>query len=224
MAGVPVARIIGGNGQRKPHDFYQTPPLAVWSLLAFWKPAGWMVWEPACGGGAIVRVLEQAGYGVIATDLIDQGMGGGRDFLREREALAPTIITNPPFKDNLPERFIRHAWELGVQQVALLLKCTYWNTKTHAQLWQDLPPRWVLPLTWRLDFEGKGQPTLDMQWTIWERGAERCETRPLPRAHPPGGLFQERPDAKKRRQAQAVAQEAKARQGETADFRELVAG
>ena len=29
------------------------------------------IWEPACGHGATVRVLRDAGHRVIATDLID---------------------------------------------------------------------------------------------------------------------------------------------------------
>jgi len=35
------------------------------------------IWEPACGDGAISRVLEAAGYQVISTDLIDRGYGQG---------------------------------------------------------------------------------------------------------------------------------------------------
>ena len=56
------------------------------------------IWEPACGDGAIARVLERAGHRVIATDLIDRGYGeAGVDFLTTAEPRARHIVTNPPY-------------------------------------------------------------------------------------------------------------------------------
>jgi hypothetical protein len=56
------------------------------------------IWEPACGDGAISKVLEAAGYDVISTDLIDRGFGqGGVDFLKTTKALGRNIVTNPPY-------------------------------------------------------------------------------------------------------------------------------
>ena len=52
------------------------------------KPLPQTIWEPACGPGAIVRVLRDAGHRVIATDLVDYRSPdqdhAGRDFLLER--------------------------------------------------------------------------------------------------------------------------------------------
>ena len=42
------------------------------------------VWEPACGSGAISKVLEERRLAVISTDLHDQGYGGDRAKLPER--------------------------------------------------------------------------------------------------------------------------------------------
>ena len=83
--------------RRVPHDFYPTPPEAVRALLSVETFEG-SIWEPACGDGAISKVLLAAGYNVVSTDLIDRGYGiGGRDFLKSDRPLAKHIITNPPY-------------------------------------------------------------------------------------------------------------------------------
>jgi hypothetical protein len=82
--------------KRAPFEFYPTPPEATRALLSVESFEG-TVWEPACGDGAISKVLMAAGYQVVSTDLIDRGFGqGGCDFLKSTEPLARNIITNPP--------------------------------------------------------------------------------------------------------------------------------
>jgi hypothetical protein len=83
---------------RETHDFYPTWPAATRALLSVERFDG-AIWEPACGDGAMSKVLEAAGHEVISTDLIDRGYGeGGRDFLMEWQPRAPNIVTNPPFR------------------------------------------------------------------------------------------------------------------------------
>jgi urease gamma subunit len=53
-------------------NFYQTPAEAIGALLAL-ERFGPVVWEPACGLGAIAGPLEAAGYDVILSDLRDRG-------------------------------------------------------------------------------------------------------------------------------------------------------
>ena len=95
------------------HDFYATPPEAVHSLIAIerkWFPDCRVIWEPACGDGAISKVLESYHYDVVSTDLVDRGYGeGGRDFLTCASLVNSAIITNPPFK--LAREFIDTALE-----------------------------------------------------------------------------------------------------------------
>lgn len=107
-------------------DLYETPPAAVRALLRHYDPPG-LIWEPACGPGAIVRTLQEAGHAVVATDLVDYGLPGahsGRDFLMELNAPpgVSCIITNPPFK--LAEQFARHALTL-VDEVWLLQRLAW---------------------------------------------------------------------------------------------------
>lgn len=83
--------------KRAAYEFYPTPPEATRALLSVEQFDG-SIWEPACGDGAISKVLTEAGYQVVSTDLIDRGYGaGGHDFLKSTTPLAKNIITNPPY-------------------------------------------------------------------------------------------------------------------------------
>lgn len=138
------------------------------------------VWEPACGDGAISRVLAGRRFGVINTDLIDRGYGvGGVDFLALQSRKARQIVTNPPFKH--AEQFIRDGFKLGVRYQAHLLKAQFWNAASRLPLFQSHRPAAVLPLTWRLDFTGGGAPTMDCCWVVWMPWEGETVYRPLPK-------------------------------------------
>ena len=178
--GLGAAMAGGGpRSQRQGSDFYPTPPDVTAALLAVERFDG-PVWEPACGDGAMARVLYDHGYEVISTDLADRGFGtGGVDFL-SAEPRARTVITNPPFA--LAERFIRRGLALNLDAMALVLKATYWHPAKRLALWRDHPPAAVYALTWRPDFLNKGAPTMDCIWTVWRRDhAGPTAYAPLPR-------------------------------------------
>jgi hypothetical protein len=94
-------------------DCYETPPEATRALMAVEKLPHWL-WEPACGPGAIVRVLRDAGHAVIASDIADYGfpMHFRRDFLDTTTAPIgmEAVVTNPPYK--LAGEFAAHALDL----------------------------------------------------------------------------------------------------------------
>jgi hypothetical protein len=121
------ALVRRGTLAERKDDLYQTPECATRALLAA-VPLPEVIWEPACGPGAIVRVLRQAGHKVYATDLIDYGCPDSKsriDFLMEG---APSfqvdaIVTNPPFK--LAEQFVQHALTLGIPKVIMLLRFAF---------------------------------------------------------------------------------------------------
>ncbi len=107
-------------------DLYQTPPEATRALLRV-ENLPRHVWEPACGPGAIVNVLREAGHAVVATDLRSYGCPdseGCIDFLMERRAPAgvEAVITNPPYK--LAGEFVQHALTL-VPRVYMLLRLAF---------------------------------------------------------------------------------------------------
>ncbi len=172
---IASATIIGGlssNFARNAADFYPTPRECTEALIEAWRPSG-VILEPACGDGAIARVLHELGYTVHAADLHDRGYGlPGQDFLAMPVAPFGAIITNPPF--NLAEQFIRKARSFGVP-FAMLLKSTYWNAASRERLFRETGPEVVYALTWRPNFapERGSAPTMDVCWTVW--GAEAAK-------------------------------------------------
>ena len=136
-------RRCGQSPLREPFDFYETPPEATRALLsaeAFDGP----VWEPACGNGAIARVLAAAGHTVVATDLIERGYGlAGIDFLAERAPRAKHILTNPPYGGGVADAFIGKALALtratGGSVAMLLDLASLCHPSRHAK-WVATPP------------------------------------------------------------------------------------
>jgi hypothetical protein len=167
-------------------DFYETPPEVTVALLDFMEERnmiapGCLIWEPASGGGKMVRVMLGRGYGVIGTDLHPTVDGlPSIDFL-SAEISCNWIITNPPFSQ--AEKFIRHALELR-RPCAFLLKSQFWHAKSRLALFREHPPAYVLPLTWRPDFlygKKSGSPTMECVWTVWNSGNIKTEYIPLER-------------------------------------------
>ena len=181
MTGIGAA-MAGGNPRlgRADGEYYPTPTDVTRALLAAWRPTSPVVWEPACGCGAMARELYDAGCDVISSDLHDRGCGDvGVDFLKEKKKRSDCIITNPPF--NLAAKFIAHAHDLGISEIALVLKSTYWHASTRRALWERRPPRLILPLLWRPDFLNRGSPTMDIMWCVWSADPGPTEYRPLSR-------------------------------------------
>lgn len=166
---ISSASIIGANSAfgRNEADFYPTPPECTLALLERWEAPG-VIWEPACGDGAISRVLNDAGHAVVSTDLYDRGYGDWTgDFLTSKPpVLFEAIVTNPPF--NLAEKFIRRAAALNVP-FAMLLKSTYWHAATRARLFEETQPEMIIAMTWRPSFDLRRgtSPTMDVIWTVW---------------------------------------------------------
>ena len=187
------------SNKRRELDFYPTPPDVTHALMRFLHRHGiqerMQVWEPACGDGAMAKVIAEYGHDVYASDIRETGYGdGGIDFLNFRgsEYLrgfnAPEcdcVITNPPF--NLSEQFIRAAIEQAGRThgtVAMLLKSQYWHAAKRKALFEEHPPAWVLPLSWRPDFMGGergGAPTMEVHWTVWQGGDTNTKYRILGR-------------------------------------------
>lgn len=169
------------SNRRRELDYYPTPIDVTNALMRFLSLPPCTIWEPACGDGAMSRVLELFGHTVISSDLRHTGYGeGGIDFLAaDRECDA--VITNPPF--NISEEFIRHALRQA-GTVAMLLKSQYWHAQKRTALFDAFPPAYVLPLTWRPDFMGGergGAPTMEVHWTVWRSGDTNTKYRLLRR-------------------------------------------
>ena len=158
---------------REKDDFYPTPPEATRSLLAK-ETFGPRIWEPACGDGAISKVLEAAGHEVVSTDLFDRGYGEARvDFLMEHRLAAPEIVTNPPFK--LAEQFLRHALDLGATKVAMLLRLAWLEGAERKRIFESTPIARVHVASRRISMarggtdDGKGGGSMiAFAWFVWD--------------------------------------------------------
>lgn len=166
----------GKDPGRQADDFYRTPASCSRALLAV-ETLPHRVWEPACGDGAISRVLEDAGHDVLSTDLVDRGYGeAGRDFLMEHAATDRAIVTNPPF--SLADSFVLRALDLGAPVVALLMRLAWLEGQARAEtLWRPHPPSrvWVFSARqtlWRGDQarpEGANGGAVAYGWFVWTR-------------------------------------------------------
>lgn len=157
---------------RSPADFYTTPPQGTETLLGVESFEG-SIWEPACGDGAISRVLESNGHTVVSTDLHDYGYGeSGVDFLEQTELRAPNIVTNPPFTYIL--EFALKGLELGPEKFALLGRLTFLESQKRVlNLFQLHPPNRVWIFSRRLwcgsiNHEGGWGGGIPYIWAVWD--------------------------------------------------------
>ena len=164
---------IPDKENREMDDFYPTPPDGTRALLSVEKFTG-PIWEPACGDGAISKVLEAGGYKVISTDLIDRGYGTPRvDFLMEQKLLAPNLITNPPFK--YAEHFLSKAIDLGAEKIAMLCRLAWLEGQRRRKMFESTPIARVWVFSSRLKISRGGQwqggrhGLIAFAWFIWER-------------------------------------------------------
>lgn len=164
--------MAGGNPRegREVDDFYPTPWAVTRALMREVNFGIGPILEPAAGNYAMATEIERAGYEVTAIDLMprDPRVIPG-DFFDLRVSDCPTIITNPPFK--LAAKFIEHSLDvLKADNLALLLKSTFWHAASRSGLFERHPPSCVYALTWRPDFMDRGGPTMDCSWFVWSWG------------------------------------------------------
>lgn len=169
---------------REKDDFYPTPPEPTRAILRAEK--GYLsrfpvVWEPACGDGAMAREIERYGHETICSDLIERGAGAEiASFYDYSSPPSPAIITNPPFCECNSGAWINHA--LGVLRVdymALLLPFNWPGAESRAGLWAKYPPSRVYLMRWRIDFTGAGSPPMLNAWYVWDGECPPEETRLL---------------------------------------------
>lgn len=162
--------LAGGNqtGLREQDDFYRTPAYATEALLQREIFNG-TIWEPACGDGAISRLLPAC---PLSTDLIDRGYGKpGIDFLTTLRRVNH-VVTNPPYK--LAQAFVEHALECADRKVAMLLKLNFLEGIRRYGFFQRTPLRTVYVFSKRLSFDkgdekSGGKGLLAYAWFVWEQ-------------------------------------------------------
>lgn len=159
-------------------DLYETPEVAVHALLRV-EHIGFQVWEPACGSGHIVKVLRDRGHSVLATDIANHHCpesNAGIDFLTTIPPIQriDAIITNPPFF--LAEQFVKHALELGIPKICMLLRLAFLESErrrdlfARGQLARVHQFRKRLPMMHRAGWEGRrANSGMPFAWFVWEQ-------------------------------------------------------
>lgn len=170
------------TAERELFDFYATPPLATRELCkleTFCKD----ILEPCCGMGHISKVLEDFGYNVESSDLIDRGFGTpNKDFLKLEGPIDKDIVTNPPYV--LATKFVQHALDIITtgHKVAMLLKLTFLEGQKRKILFDKYPPKTIYVSRSRIGCAKNGKflqtKTGDLNmpsavcfcWFVWEKG------------------------------------------------------
>lgn len=153
-------------------DFYPTPEWATFALVDNEQFVG-EIWEPACGDGAMARVLASTGQPVIASDLYNRGFGeSGIDFLQS-DRLVDNIVTNPPF--NSAEGFVASGLRLARRKFALLLRLAFLEGANRQRtIFAKNPPARVWVFSERITFYPagavqKGTGTTAYAWFVWDK-------------------------------------------------------
>ena len=167
--------------EREEHDFYATDPIAIDKLYATGELTCKNIWECACGEGDLSKHLEDFGYTVKSTDLIDRGYGeSGVDFLAQTEVFNDDILTNPPYKYAMD--FALKGLDLveDGHKVFMFLKLTFLEGKKRCdELFSKYPPKKIYVFSQRVlcakngDFEGMkagGGSAVAYAWYVWEKG------------------------------------------------------
>jgi methylase of polypeptide subunit release factors len=166
--------------ERKERDLYETPEWVTQALLSHlckWRTA--TAWEPACGSGAMVRVLKRHFETVYAWDIApDLEAAAQADFLFFEEApdTFEAIITNPPYE--LAAEFCEQALlqtERDGGYVAMLLRTDFDHAKSRSHLFASCPQfakKIVLTrrIAWFVEANGKpkASPSFNHAWYLWD--------------------------------------------------------
>jgi hypothetical protein len=164
--------IVGVSEGRPETDFYRTPVEATKALLDMESFPG-IIWEPACGDGAISKALIEAGLDVVSSDLFHYGYGvHGVDFLQSSETV-DHIITNPPFKH--AQDFVQVALNSTTGKVAMLLKLQFLEGRKRKVFFESSPLKKVYVFSNRLkltrngnDEQYKNGGMMVFAWFVWD--------------------------------------------------------
>lgn len=180
-----LARGAVGLVERRPLDLYPTgEPEAIRGLLARdgerIRSLG-SVWEPAAGYGHMAREIEASGLPCVVSDIADHGCPGVevRSFYDYDRALAPAIITNPPYSEINSHgrwRWLEHTLAMpGWRYCALLLSWQWPAASGLARILDVQPFSHCYLLRWRLDFTGERSPPQTNAWFVWDRDRTSAE-------------------------------------------------
>lgn len=164
---------------RQFNNFYATHPSVTQDILNI-ESFHNKILEPFCGTGTMAKVIQQNGYEVEASDIIDRGYGKQGDFFQINfPAGEYDIISNPPYGEEVGD-IIQRCISLCKGKVALLLTLNYLSGKNrYNDIYSKYPPSRVYVYCERItiardgDFKkysDAGSNLTNYAWLIWEKG------------------------------------------------------
>nr|WP_245363551.1 hypothetical protein [Neorhizobium galegae] len=178
------------SNAEKGDQLYETPAEATRTVLAL-ESFSATVKEPFVGRGAILRVLEAAGYDAVISDLVDRNIATQYgelqqvgDFLLSEpgETEGMDIVTNPPYGD-LANDCLAHALRVHKPgKMAALLNLNFmcgFDDPDRRYVMDEHPPSRVyvftrrLPMMHRDGWEGNiASSQMNTGFFIWERNED----------------------------------------------------
>jgi hypothetical protein len=168
-------------------DYFPTPPWATRALFhSVILPMGIIhynnrVLEPACGGGHMVKVLQEYFDKVESCDIADYGQDRIADFLsKDVEEEYDFIITNPPF--NLAEEFALKALPMACKLVAIFARTQFMEgIGRYERLFKPNPPTIIAQFCERVPIvKGRLSATASTAtsyaWFLWRTDQKNDQT------------------------------------------------
>lgn len=174
----------------KGDQLYETPQEATRTLIAL-EGFSATFKEPFVGRGAILRVMEAAGYEGVISDLRDRGtatrhgeLQAVEDFLTSLpgETCGMDIVTNPPYGDLANKCLARALRVHKPAKMAALLNLNFqcgFDDPDRCYVMDENPPSRVytfirrLPMMHRDGWDGpKATSQMNTAWFVWERNPD----------------------------------------------------
>ena len=169
--------MIGNSDyERIPLDFYPTPPDATKALFdsgLLWNAENKIVWEPACGNGAMSNVLKNYFREVKNTDInpLMDNAAKADFYTYEPDFNFNWIVTNPPYGDEINKFIDRIHYWLAKGKSAAILARNELDSSVRRQKYFGNSEYFAEKrvLTWRPRWfaDSKGSPRHNYSWFIW---------------------------------------------------------
>lgn len=189
VRGAPIGGPSRFMNRVEPSDSQEnfwTPPWATRALMERVLPQLGMhpkghtdrrIWEPACGEGHMSEVLMEYSELVYASDIHQYGENAVKDFLNDgpQPVAHDWIITNPPFRGDLAERFVLRALDLAYTGVAMFVAMQFLeSTGRFDRIFKDRPPTLVSFFAERVNcckgrWDPDGSTDAAYVWLVWHK-------------------------------------------------------
>jgi hypothetical protein len=172
---------IINSKNRKENDFYPTAPVATQSLIENCNIPK-TIWEPCAGKGHISKELIRNGFDVFSSDLFSyndsliSNIKTDYDFQTCDLPDVEGVITNPPFKSNLPQKLIERCLD-KYSFIAIFCRLTFMESGRRYNLFKNNPPSKILVFSERVNCDEKLFYPKEKQiggmvayaWFIWDK-------------------------------------------------------